>query len=448
MRIAIRALLFILALPLLARAEENWPQWRGPNLDGRVEAANLPVQWSEGKNIVWKVPVPSWSGSTPAVWSDRIFLASPESSQPDSTLPKPESGGNRRVQRDPGGESILLLCLSRKDGAELWRREVSKGNYFRMKQNMSSPSPVTDGELVWAFAGTGQLVAFDFSGKEIWRRDLQKDYGAFGQNHGYASSPLLYEDRLIVPVLHGMRTDDPSYLLALDKKTGKEIWKTVRPTDAIDESPDSYATPQLLMQDGRALAVINGGDIVTAHDIETGKEIWRGGGANPKNSPWYRVIASCVVSGDRIFAPSRKSPLTAIKAGGSGDVTATHVLWRYDRGPDVPTPVTDGKLLWLVDDIGILTCLDAETGQPIYEPQRIAQGTYSSSPILADGKIYTINENGVTTVLEAGPQFKVLATNELDATYVLSSPVVIGDQIFIRTDSHLYCIANLTKGDS
>jgi outer membrane protein assembly factor BamB len=438
------AFLFILVLfSAAAQAGENWPQWRGPEGTGVVaDAKGLPVKWSETENILWKVPMPAWSGSTPAVWGGRIFLASPE--RKENPEP-PREGGRGRVSRDPGGDSLLLICYNLADGKELWTRKLGAGNYFKMKQNMSSPSPVTDGEHVWISTGTGVLACFDFDGNEKWRLDIQEKYGRFGLNHGYANSVLLYEDRIIFPVLHGMTTDDPSYLLALEKKTGKEIWRAERPTEAQKESPDSYATPQLLMHNGKPQIVINGADVVTAHDMATGKEIWRVGGMNPSNSPMFRVISSCVVHGDMIFAPTRKKPLTAIRAGGEGDVTGTHVMWRSDLGPDVPTPVTDGKYLWIVDDRGVFVCLDVKTGEPLYEPQRIATGTYSSSPVLADGKIYAMSEIGTTTVLEAGPEFKILSTNELDAGYTLSSPVVVGNKILLRTESNLYLIGSDEK---
>ena len=425
-----------------AAAAENWPQWRGPNLDGSAAASGLPLEWSAEKNVIWKVPMPAWSGSTPAVWGDRIFVATPEkSTAPAQPTPEPEAGGRRRGYRDPGGKKLLLLCLNVKDGAEIWRRDTGDGNYFKMKQNMSSPSPITDGKHVWIMTGVGVLSAFDFEGNLVWRRDIQKDYGEFGINHGYAATALLSGDRLIIPVLHGNNTDDPSYLLALDKATGKEIWRTERPTDAIQESPDSYSTPQLLEVGGRKLAVINGGDVVTAHDIEMGKEVWRVDGLNPGNNPNYRIIASCLVKDGFVYAPTRRKPMLAIAVG--PDAGAAKTVWQTDLGPDVPTPVSDGKLVWIVGDQGVFAALDAKTGEQKYEPQRLATGTYSASPLLADGKIYAINEQGVTSVLAAGPEFKVLATNELDGSYTLSSPIVIGRMLLMRTGENLYLIGGL-----
>jgi outer membrane protein assembly factor BamB len=291
--------------------------------------------------------------------------------------------------------------------------------------------------------GTGVLKAFDFSGKELWARNIQDDYGRFGLQWGYASSPLLHEDSLFVQVLHGMRTDDPSYLLRINKASGKTLWRVERPTNARFESPDAYTTPALLRHAGSTEIVITGGDVVTGHDHATGRELWRADGLNPRNDGSYRIVASTVVHGDLIFAPSRERPLLALKPGGRGDVTNSHVLWSFNNGPDVPTPVTDGTYLYSINDRGIMYCLDAKTGETVYGPQRLRNATYSGSAVLADGKIYITDEDGVTTVLKTGPRFEVLAENDL-ADYTLSSPAVSEGQIFVRTASFVYAIGQRT----
>ena len=209
---------------------------------------------------------------------------------------------------------------------------------------MSSPSPVTDGKHVWVITGTGVLKGFDFAGTELWTRDIQKDYGRFGIQFGYASSPLLHGDGVYLQVLHGMMTDDPSYVLKIDKMTGKTVWRVERPTNALHESPDSYTTPALLQYDGKTEIVITGGDVVTGHDPQTGKELWRADVLNPQKSRNYRIISSPIIAGGLIIAPTRINPLVALKPGGSGDVSSTHVAWTFHRGPDVPSPVSDGKV--------------------------------------------------------------------------------------------------------
>jgi outer membrane protein assembly factor BamB len=286
------------------------------------------------------------------------------------------------------------------------------------------------------------VTAFDMQGKQIWKRHLQREYGEFGLNWGYASSPLLYQGKLIIQVLHGTNTTDPSYLVAFDARTGTPLWRQNRRTDAIRESPDAYTTPALLEHGGKTQIVISGGDYVTGHDPNTGKEIWRAGGLNPQKRGNYRIIASPVVVDGLIYAPSRNTPLLALRAGGTGDVTTSHLAWKWEGlgAPDVPTPVSDGKYFYMVEDNGRVTCLDAKTGKLIWGPERTAQGTVSASPLLADGKLYITNESGTTTVLAAGPEYQVLATNELDGSYTLSSLAVSGSQLLLRTGTHLYCI--------
>jgi outer membrane protein assembly factor BamB len=394
---------------------ENWPQWRGPNLNGVSSEKNLPAKWTTEENVAWKLPMPGWSGSTPVIWRDRVFLNVADA------------------------DSLYLWCVDKTKGTVVWKKLLGTGNVKMRKQNMSSPSPVTDGKYVYVMTGTGMLKGFDFNGTELWARDIQKDYGEFGLNWGYASSPLLFENSLYVQVLHGMKTDDPSYLLRIDTKNGKTLWKVERPTNALRESPDSYSTPALLRVGKNSEIVITGGDCVTGHDPDNGKELWRANGLNPDSNPSYRIVASPVIFNDIIYAPSRVKPLLALKAGGRGDISSSHVLWSTANGPDVPTPVTDGKYFYVVNDRGIMWCLDAKTGAEIYAQQRIKPGTYSGSPVLADGKIYVTNEDGLTTVVKAGPAFEVVAENALN-DYCLSSPAISDGQIFIRTAQNLYCI--------
>jgi outer membrane protein assembly factor BamB len=417
----VAAVIVVLVLAAAHGAAEQWPQWRGPALNGISGEKNLPTKWSTTENVTWKLKMPEWSGATPIVWGDHVFLNVGE------------------------GNELWLWDIDRTKGTLRWKRPLGIGNQRMMKQNMSSPSPVTDGSMVWVMTGTGVLKAFDFAGKELWMRSIQQDYGRFGLQWGYASSPLLFEDALFVQVLHGMHTDDPSYLLRIDKMTGKTMWRVNRVTRARFESPDAYTTPALLRYAGGTEVVITGGDVVTGHDPATGKELWRADGLNPRNDGSYRIVASPFVLGDMIFAPSRERPLLALKAGGRGDVTASHVLWSFNNGPDVPTPVTDGTYLYSINDRGIMFCLDAKTGKTVYGPQRLPSATYSGSAVLADGKIYITNEDGVTVVVQSGPKFALLAENDL-GDYTLSSPAISEGQIFVRTASFLYAIGQRRKG--
>jgi outer membrane protein assembly factor BamB len=414
-----RILLCLLAacLAVVTVSAENWPAWRGPLANGVTAEKGLPIKWSTEQNIAWKLPVPSRSGATPIIWHNHIFL-------------------NVATAMKTG--DLELWAVDKTKGVALWKRPLGGGNNQQMKQNMSSPSPVTDGTNVWVMTGTGILKAFDFKGNELWMRDIQKEYGAFGLNWGYASSPLLHQGALYIQVLHGMKTDDPSYVMKVDGKTGKTVWRVERPTDAVSESPDSYTTP-LLVSAGKEIAV-TGGDIVTGHDPATGKELWRANGLNPTKDPYYRIVASPVMAGGLIIAPTRNRPMLAVKPGGSGDVTTTHKAWSFDLGPDVPTPVSDGKLLYVVRDNGVVHALDVKTGAVVWGPERLKTGAYSASPMLSEGNIYVTSENeGLTTVFKAGPKFEVIAENPLD-DYCLASPAVSGGQIFIRTEKFLWAI--------
>jgi outer membrane protein assembly factor BamB len=236
MRKHVVALAFLTSVGISLTAE-TWPHWRGPSRDGVSTEKGLPTTWSPTENVAWKLPLPAFSGSTPIIWNDTIFL-------------------NVATERATG--HIELWAVDRNKQAVAWKRPLSGENRIGNKQNMSSPSPVTDGQHVWVMTGTGILKGFDFAGKELWTRDIQKDYGRFGIQFGYASSPLLHGDGLYVQVLHGLLTDDPSYILKIDKMTGKTVWRTERLTEALNESPDSYTTPALLQYDGKTEIVTTG----------------------------------------------------------------------------------------------------------------------------------------------------------------------------------------------
>jgi outer membrane protein assembly factor BamB len=454
----------------------DWPSWRGPSNNGVSTETGLPVTWSatcedapaaaapttpdppaatppaqgqrgqrgrgrggggregrpltpfscntlETENVAWRIPLPAYSGSTPIISGNTIFL-------------------NVATAANTG--ALELWAIDRSTQKVSWKRPLADTNHMERKQNMSSPSPVTDGKHVWVMTGVGTLKAFDFSGKEIWSRQIQEDYGKFGLNWGYASSPFLKNGALYVQVLHGMKTDDPSYILKIDAQTGKTIWRVERPTEAVAESPDSYTTPAWIEANGRAELIITGGDVISGHDPATGAEYWRADVLNPQRARNYRIVASPTVVGDLIIAPTRNNPMVAIRPGGKGDVAETHVAWTFAQGPDVPTPVSDGKLLYIVRDSGVAFALDVKTGETVYGPERLPSGTYSASPILADGKIYvTTEEEGITTVYRAGPKFEVLSSNKLAedcSPYCLSTVAVSDGQLFIRTASFLWAI--------
>ena len=419
---AAAAALFLFAFSAAARAAEQWPQWRGPDLNGASKETGLARTWSPTQNIAWKLPTPSRTGATPIVWGDIIFL----------NVATAEFTGD-----------LELWAVDRNKQAVLWKKPLGSGNMAGRKQNMSTPSPVTDGRTVWVMTGTGILKAFDFAGAEKWARDIQKDYGAFGLGFGYASSPLLLDGDVIVQVLHGLRTDDPSYVLRIDGATGKTEWKVERPTNARLESPDAYTTPTVVRRAGAPEIVITGGDAATGHDAATGREIWRVAGLNPQNAPNYRLIASPVVSQGLVVAPTRVQPMLALDVANRGGGTPK-TLWSFDQGPDIPTPATDGALLYVVRDNGAAFALDLKTGAVVYGPERLPPGTYSGSPVLADGHIYVTNEEGLTSVYKAGRTFQLVAQNALN-DYCLSSIAISEGQIILRTSGHLWVIGTRRK---
>jgi outer membrane protein assembly factor BamB len=429
----------------------DWPQWRGPTLDGVSADKGTPLEWSDSKNVLWKAPLPCWGGATPIVVGERVFVVTPSAAEGDAKgsvvrqLPGPMGG-----RETPGGRDILVLCLNAGDGKLVWQKTLDSRNALFGKQNLASCSPVSDGKFVWALSGAGMLACFDAAdGNERWRINISEKYGEFELLWGYASSPLLYDGKLYVQVLHGggrMANKDKtgevsSYLLAIDAAKGDVLWKHERKTDAKSECPDAYTTPTIGRHGGRVDLIVSGADYVTGHDPADGKERWRAAGLNPNREGNYRICPSPVVMGEYVIAPTRRRPLLALRGGGSGDVSTSHLAWKLERGgPDVPTPVSDGKYVYVVEDKGLVTCVDLATGDLVWGPERTATGSVSASPLLADGKVYIVNEAGVTTVLAAGAEFKVLATNELDGTYTLSSPAVANGRLFVRTSKFLYCI--------
>ena len=420
--------LLLVATAVASLAADTWPHWRGPSMNGVSTEKGLPTRWSATENVAWKLPLPAFSGSTPIIWNDTIFL-------------------NVATERESG--QIELWSVDRNKQTVAWKRPLAGENRMGRKQNMSSPSPVTDGKHVWVISGTGILKGFDFSGKELWTRDIPKDHGAFGIQFGYASSPLLHGDALYLQVLHGFHTDDPSYVLKIDKMTGKTVWRVERPTNALHESPDSYTTPALLQYGGKTEIVITGGDLVTGHDPATGKELWRADVLNPQKSRNYRIISSPIIAGGLIIAPTRVNPLVALRPGGSGDISSSHVAWTFHRGPDVPSPVSDGTYLYLVTEQGVVYCLNLKDGSVVYGPNRLPNDFYSSSPVLADGKIYVTGEStGVTTVFTAGPKFEILASNTFGdpcSPYCLASVAVSQGQLFVKTDANLWVVGERKK---
>jgi outer membrane protein assembly factor BamB len=424
--------LCVFLLPSHALFAENWPQWRGPEHNGVSRETGLPTTWSETEGVVWKCPVPSWGTSTPAIWGDAVFVTS-----------------------HVDNKSLVLLKINKKTGRVEWTQEVGQGTAAKSSgqtdrghqqwnplHNMASPSPVTDGQLVIAHFGNGDLAAYDFNGKQLWRHNLQDDFGQFTVWWGHANSPVLYQDLVITVVMQDSLAEmaefkdkpSPSYVVAHDKRTGQLRWKTPRPTAARAEDCDSYTTPVLWKHGDSTEMVVMGGQILDGYDPATGKRLWQLPGLSGS-----RVITGPVVAGDVAYlTQGMRKDLLAVKLGGQGELPKSSILWKYSGGtPDSPTPVVSGDLLFLVTNNGIARCLDLKTGQQQWE-QRL-KGDHSASPLAADGRIYFVSAKGLTTVVAASAKFEKLAENQLD-DQVSASPIVSGGKIFIRGQKSLYCL--------
>ena len=444
-----RAAVTILALTLAtlaaasARAAEpgnEWHQWRGPHFNGASDATNIPEKFDDSTNVRWTTAMPGPSSGTPIIAADRVFVSA----------------------LDKASKKLLAMCVSRKDGKILWSKEVGEGFEQNQRNNLASPSPLTDGKTVWFYYGTGDLVAFDLEGKQQWARNIARDYGPFNYQWIYGSSPTLYDGRLYIQVLHrdvpvgrGNRGNSnqggpaASYLLAVDPATGKNIWKHDRPNEAVGESKESYGTPIPMEVGGKKLILAIGGDCVTANDAGTGDEVWRCGGWNvstPKRSDW-RIVPTVVVAGGLVIAcPPKGGAVFAIKPDGTGDVTKTHVSWtNKDLSSDVCVPLFyKDELFVLNGDKKTLYRVDPATGKIETSVNLGGNDVFRASPTAADGRIFCMNEAGeVWVVSPAGDKLTVLNKADLGAGGQLASrsSVALADgEVFVRTGEKLYCI--------
>jgi outer membrane protein assembly factor BamB len=407
----------LLAAPAPAARANNWPEWRGPDHDGVSTEKGIPAEWATDKNVVWKLPMPGMGSSTPAVWGDRIFLTS-------------------AAEGD-----LLLLCVSTA-GKELWRRKLGGGRILIRggEGNGASASPSTDGKYVYAFVGSGDLACFDLDGKAIWKFNTQDRYGRFKTNFGLHTTPVLYGDRLYLALLHA----GGQWVIALDKMTGAEVWKVERKSDGRDENEHSYASPVLWQNGSDAYLLVHGNDYTTAHRLRDGSELWRLGDLNPKASynSFLRFIASPVATPELIVVPTAKNgPVVGVKPTATGTINAggEGEQWRRPHDtPDVPSPLVHEGLVYLCRETGFLICMDAKTGQELYN-QRLHSARYRASPVYADGKIYLTARDGMVTVVKAGRTFERIAENKLPDE-ITASPAIAGGRIYLRGFGALYAI--------
>jgi outer membrane protein assembly factor BamB len=414
----------------------NWPQFRGPEFNGSTPEKNLPAQWSKTEKVAWAVDLPGMGAATPVIWDDHVFVSS----------------------TDKRTKSTVALALDRKSGQVLWQHTVGAGDARDERSNYAAPSPATDGKLVVFFYGNGELVAFDFSGKKLWQRNLQKDHGDFAFQWTFSTSPLLFEGKLYLQVLQrdvpvNGRGAKPSgiesYLLAIDPQTGKDQWKHVRPADAAAESLEAFTTPVPYVFNGRKELLIAGGDCLTGHDPVTGKELWRSGSWNPTRIPHWRLVPSPVAGAGVILgcAP-KKSPVYAVKAGGKGNQPWLWTSEVREVSSDVPTPLFyEGDFIVLSDVTSSISRVEPQTGKVKWTVATPGRSKHEASPTGADGKIYIMNFLGDVTVINAADG-KILATipmGEPGDNNTRSVIAVSQGQLFIRTNTKLYCIDGAAK---
>ncbi|HET9714300.1 MAG TPA: PQQ-binding-like beta-propeller repeat protein [Pyrinomonadaceae bacterium] len=416
----------------------NWPQWRGPDGSGISNEKNLPSEWSPTKNIKWKTPIEGRSHSSPIVWGNRIFLttAVEGAEVPGAKAVKHQIDGKDFVHPDSVGankkHTFKVIALDRESGKIVWQQTAWEGTPFddrHRKSSYAASTPTTDGKMVYAFFGTEGLYAYDFKGKLVWKAQLG-NIGTLGM--GAATSPILFDNLVIVQADEENATS--SFIVALDKKTGKEVWKTPRKIQV------SWCTPLLVRTATRTELITSGTEAVIAYDPATGKELWRHKGLDSN------AIPSPVANNEMAyFVAGFPTKITyAIRLGQNGDLTGTpNVSWKYEKGTAyVPSPILYGDYLYLTTDRGILTALDAKTGEVKYEGGRIPiPATFTASPVAFEGKILMTSEDGDTFLIKAGPKHEILGTNSVGEA-VYASPAIADGRIFIRGEKNLYCIGS------
>ncbi len=403
------------ALLSLCCSGENWPGFRGPGGQGISREKSLPRLWSLNENLAWRATVPGSGWSSPIVWEDRVILTA----------------------ASPDGTSCHILCFDAIQGRLRWNQKVfSQASPRKLAENShATPTPVTDGKLIYAVFNGGQVVAVDFTGNVVgsWQ---DKE---FVSKHGLAASPVLYRDLLIMPFDGNGPTDvnnigyltawDGAFIAALDKRTGREKWRAKR-----GPSRQAHVTPMVVEVDGTPQLISGAGDVVQGLNPDSGERLWS------VRSPGEGVVPSIVCGQGLVFTSSGYGAptLRAIRLGGRGEVTATHVAWESRANvPLMPSFVYADGLLFCLKESGIATCLDATTGQAVWQER--LDGKFGASPVLADGRLYCLAEDGSTTVIMADRQFRKLAKNPLEGP-CNASPAISNGRIFIRSQASLFCV--------
>ncbi len=435
MRVAVTLATLIIAAASLSA--DTWPHWRGPAASG-IAAGPIPATWSATQNVAWSTLLEGTGVSSPVVSANRVFVTSQagDGRRQDGRHPTLAQGADpaaagegtlaRRTKRD--GVAFIVEAFDRASGKRVWIHETpAEGELppVHDKHNLSSASPVTDGERVYAWFGTGQLVALDASGKSLWKRNLARDYAPFEINWGHASSPVLFNDSLILLCYH----EQMSYLLALDKRTGAVKWKVDQPAGNA-----SWSSPVVITGPAGPELIVNSSTGVESFNPATGASLWHYPEVNR-----FPIPVAMEDNGMLYLSRGyRSSPYMAIRLGGKGDITASHVAWRVPTGgPYVSSLIHYQGVVYMSGENGILSAVDAATGQRLWQ-ERVG-GVFTASPIAGDGKVYFVSETGETIVLKAGRTFEVLSRNKLEGHFV-ASPAAAAGRLFLRADDRIYAV--------
>jgi len=429
--------LIALSNSAIASSGSNWAQFRGPDGQGISTDKNLPTEWTNTKNVQWKTAIEGRGHSSPIIWGNRLFVTTSIEGETlaDAKPAKHMIQGQEFKHPDwvaaDKKHTFKVLCLDSESGKLLWEKVAYTGKVFdhrHRKSSFASPTPITDGQHVWAYFGSEGLFCYDLKGKLVWEKNLG---GIATLGMGVGTSPVLYENLIILQCDED--TGEKSFIVALDKKTGKEVWRQSRPVQV------SWTTPTIARTTQRAELITNGNEWIIAYDPASGKELWRCKGvqSNAIHTPMVGKDFVIVSAG----YPAKRT--IAIKLGGSGDVTESNILWKYEKGTAyVASPILYGDFLYLITDKGILTCLVARTGEIKYEGGRVPiPASFMASPVAYNGNILLPSEDGDTFVVKAGTTHEIVRTNSLGEA-VYTTPALANDKIYIRAEKHIYCIAS------
>jgi len=426
------AILFFTANPS-SNNEKYWPQWRGPVANGVAPLANPPLQWSEEKNIRWKIEIPGKGSSSPIVWGDRIYITTAIATEKAAAPPVTQESGNQRRRgiAPTNVQKFVLLALSRRDGKIIWQQtaiEALPHEGTHPDGTWASNSPITDGEHIFADFGSRGIYGYDMNGKLQWKKDL----GDMATRNGFGegSSPALHGNTLVL----NWDNENGSFIVALDKRTGKELWRVNR------DEPTTWATPLVVLHEGKPQVIANATNRVRSYDLANGNLIWECSGTT------LNAVPSPVAAEGMVYVTAgfRGSALYAIRlADAKGDLSnSAAMVWKYDQDtPYVPSPLLyDGKLYFLKVNTGILSCFNAKTGEPHYSRQRLEGiANIYASPVGAADRVYLVGRDGTTMVIKNSASFEVLATNKLNDG-IDASPALVDNEMYLRGKKFLYCI--------